>query len=141
MDIDSPEWIMLDLPADFKYLETVSSMLQTVLNRMDDQSQNSQSHFAIKLAVHEACSNIIEHAYHGNPGRIKVDVHLHTSPKKIVVELTDQGDAAVISNFVKPNLEEPKIRGYGMFLIEQLIDKVEYFREGGTNRWILVKKM
>ncbi len=139
-NMDKPEFIMLDIPADLKYLETISNVLDIVLERIDEQPKDPQSHFAVKLSAHEACANIVEHAYHGKPGRIKVEILLFPVSKKIVINLSDQGDEAVL-NYDRPNFEQPQIRGYGLYLIQQLVDKVEYFREGGTNRWSLAKAL
>ncbi len=139
--ITSSETIKLAIPADVKYLETVSTILQSVLDRIEARQAVSQAEFGIKLAVHEACVNIIEHAYHGNPGQIQIEIQVSQAPPKIVIELTDQGDAAVESNFVQPNLDEPQIKGYGLFLIRNLVDEVKYVRNGGSNQWRLVKTL
>ncbi len=136
-----PETIKLEVPADVKYLETVAMVLQSVIERMDGRSKDALAEFGIKLAVHEACSNIIEHAYHGQPGQIQIEIHVSHSPSKIVVVLSDQGDAADESSFVPPNLEEPQVKGYGLYLMKQLLDQVDYSRSGETNQWILVKTM
>ncbi len=109
-DSDKPELILLDIPADIKYLETVTSVLGAVLKRIDEQEKEPQSHFAVKLSVHEACANIIEHAYHGNPGRIKAQIFLYLLSKKIVIELFDQGDAAELSHTGTLKIEQPQIR-------------------------------
>lgn len=140
-DMDQPETILLEVPADLKYLETITSMLQAILLRFDEQPKDSQTHFALKLTVHEACTNIIEHAYHGNPGKIRVEILLYLLAKKIVIDLSDQGDATDLSKFESPDLTQPQVRGYGLYLMKQLVDQVDYFREGGTNRWRLQKAL
>jgi serine/threonine-protein kinase RsbW len=138
--MDNPEVVILDIPAETKYLETVSGLIDSTLERMDQPTKDPQANFAIKLSVHEACTNIIEHAYHGNPGRIRIAISLYqTAARKIIIELSDQGDAAIIAKFKQPDLDHPQIKGYGLFLMKQLVDTVEYIRDGGTNRWKLVK--
>jgi|WetSurMetagenome_2_1015567.scaffolds.fasta_scaffold299215_2 serine/threonine-protein kinase RsbW len=136
---DTPEIITLDVPADAKYLETIASVIDSTFGRMDQPPNDPQANFAIKLSVHEACTNIIEHAYHGNPGRIRMDISLYQVARQIIIELSDQGDAAIVNKFKQPNLDQPQIKGYGLYLMKQLVDKVEYTRDGSTNRWKLVK--
>ncbi len=133
--------IKLEIPADVKYLETVSTLVETALNKTHENARDSQVMFAVKLAVHEICVNIIEHAYHGRTGTIQIFVHLVQSPPKIVVELCDQGDPADPAKFVPPNLEEPQVKGYGLYLVKNLVDSVDYSRTGGTNQWTIIKAM
>ncbi len=135
------ETIKLEIPADVKYLETVTTLVETALNKTHKNAKDPQVLFAVKLAVHEICVNIIEHAYHGSSGTIQILVQVVQSPPKIVVELCDQGDAADPANFVDPNLEEPQVKGYGLYLVNNLVDHVDYTRNGGTNQWTLVKIM
>ncbi len=134
-----PNTIKLEIPADLKYLDTVAMMVETVANQANGTREDSLVTSALKLAVHEICVNIIEHAYHGRPGKIQISFQIANPPAKIVVELCDQGDAANVANFVQPNLEEPQVKGYGLYLVKNLVDNVDYSRIGGTNQWTLVK--
>lgn len=138
MKNNETEKVILDIPANIKYLETISACLNAVLDR-GPAPKVAHSRFAITLAVHEASVNIIEHAYHGRTGRIKVEIEVFSSSDKIVVELLDQGAAAELGHLSELNLAEPQTKGYGLVLINQLVDKVQYTREKGINRWKLVK--
>lgn len=131
----------LEISADFKYLESVSGWVETVLAQVEGVGEDPQAVFALKLAVHEICVNIIEHAYHGKQGLIRISFQITHPPPKIVVQLCDQGDAADAANFVEPNLEEPQVKGYGLYLVKNLVDNVEYTRNGGTNQWTLMKAL
>ncbi len=133
--------IHLEIPADFKYLETVSGWVEMALGQVEGAGEDAQALFALKLAVHEICVNIIEHAYHGKQGLIQISFHVTHPPPKIVVQLCDQGDAADAANFVEPNLEEPQVKGYGLYLVKNLVDNVEYTRNGGANQWTLMKAL
>ncbi len=113
--------------------------VQTLLNRMNEEGSDSEVLFSLKLAVHEICVNIIEHAYHGRPGQIQISFHMSHTPPKITVTLLDQGDPADPANFVQPNLEEPQVKGYGLYLVKNLVDYIDYSRNGGTNQWTLMK--
>jgi serine/threonine-protein kinase RsbW len=90
--------------------------------------------------VHEACANIIEHAYRFSEGRIAVHISLCEQPDSIVIDLFDTGEKAVLDEVRPPNLNEPQIKGYGLFLIQQLMDSVEYLSEAEGNHWRLEKK-
>jgi len=134
----TPELIRLEIPAHQKYLEIVSVCLQAVLERAPGLDDAEEQIFAVKLAVHEACANIIEHAYRSSEGRIKVQITLQD--QSIVIDLFDTGVKATLSDVRPPNLEEPQIKGYGLFLMQQLMDSVDYLAEEDCNHWRLVKK-
>jgi len=97
--------------------------------------------YAIQLAADEASSNIIEHAYKGRTGQIQMTIDLLENPCELAIELHDTGKAASLENVKQPNLEEPQEKGYGLFLMQQLMDSVEYFPEEGNNRWRLTKRL
>jgi serine/threonine-protein kinase RsbW len=85
--------------------------------------------YAIKLAVDEACTNIIEHAYGGEDlGDIECTCNLEED--KLTVILRDWGktfdpDIVPDPNFDVP-LEELKTRGAGLFFIRKSMDSVHF---------------
>ncbi|MBK8988817.1 MAG: ATP-binding protein [Chloroflexi bacterium] len=95
--------------------------------------------YNIELAVHEACTNIVEHAYAGISGRIEIAFTLLEEPRQFIIELHDRGQSFNLADVVAPNFEQPQTSGYGLFLVHQLMDEVAYFPEPGNNRWRLVK--
>ena len=94
----------------------------------------------LKTAVSEACINAIEH---GNrfgvtrPVKIRMKVH----KKVICIEIEDAGqgfDGAAVKPVLEKKLAgaEPA-RGWGVFLIQELVDEVEYVpgkKQGNTTR-------
>lgn len=79
----------------------------------------------LKTAVSEATMNAIEHGNHGDPAKL-VGVDVLASTKRILVRIRDQGSAPVPAALI-PNLEaklagEQGPRGWGLFLIEKMVD-------------------
>jgi len=99
----------------------------------------------IVLAVDEACTNIIKHAYKYSPeGNIKIK--LTYSDKKIVVEITDHGASFHPDAVPKPDLkkyfEEKRVGGLGMYLMKSLMDDIHYKSiPGKFNQVLLTKKL
>jgi len=99
----------------------------------------------IVLAVDEACTNIIKHAYQYSPdGDIKIK--LTYSDKKIVVEITDHGASFHPDAVPKPDLkkyfEEKRVGGLGMYLMKSLMDDIHYKSiPGKFNQVLLTKKL
>jgi serine/threonine-protein kinase RsbW len=70
----------------------------------------------IRLAVTEACTNVVRHAYDGDDGPI--DVLMRPSHRRLEVVISDRGRGMAPS----PDLEGP---GLGLPLIAALADNVE----------------
>jgi anti-sigma regulatory factor (Ser/Thr protein kinase) len=108
--------------------------------RMDDNMTS-----AFKLAVDEACTNIITHGYKGmKPGPIKLT--LEREYNKIKLAIYDEGktfdpDDAEAAD-IESDWEERKIGGLGLFLIREMVDDIHY-KSGPDkgNLLILTKKL
>jgi serine/threonine-protein kinase RsbW len=94
----------------------------------------------VQLAAHEVCTNIVEHAYAGNPdGCIAITLTLHPDPPQMTIDFRDTGRTFDLACVPTPNLDEMRERGYGLFLIYNLMDTVEYTPHAEGNHWHLVK--
>ncbi|MFU8812735.1 MAG: ATP-binding protein [Balneolaceae bacterium] len=97
----------------------------------------------ITLAVDEAATNIIKHAYKFDSSR-KVDLSLTFEPEKICIILSDQGRNFTLQAFNKPDIEKQvkskKRGGMGVYMIHSLMDQVRYASDGDTNEIIMCKK-
>jgi serine/threonine-protein kinase RsbW len=131
--------VRLELPAIHKYLNVIGACIRAMLDREQSLPEQDSLFYNIELAVHEACTNIVEHAYAGISGRIDIALTLLEEPRQFIVELHDRGQSFNLADVVSPNLEQPQTSGYGLFLVHQLMDEVTYYPKPGDNRWILVK--
>jgi serine/threonine-protein kinase RsbW len=103
---------------------------------------NNEILYDIQLAVDEACTNIITHGYQDlNPGSIILDLEIELD--KLTVFLTDFGHAFEPGSAPMPDihapLEERKLGGYGLFLIQQTMDQTDYQVTEDGNKMILTK--
>lgn len=130
----------LDIPATFKYLTIISNSLTAVLEHVDELPNRDVLTYNIILAVHEVCTNIVEHAYAGKDGRIKISICLDEKPDRIVVDVYDKGQQFDFDLTPTPNLDEALVRGYGLFLVRELVDEVSYYPSAEQNHWRLMKK-
>lgn len=85
--------------------------------------------FELKLAVDEACTNIIQHGYKGmDPGSIVLAFRIE--PDRILVQITDFGHAFEPASAPAPDLnaalEDRELGGLGLFLIYQTMDNIDY---------------
>ncbi len=96
----------------------------------------------IRLAVDEAYTNIIKHAYKNDEHK-SVDIKLGYNSKQFWISLLDTGDAFDPSDYSKPDvrqkIKEKKRGGVGVYLIRKLMDSVEYQTKGSVNEIRMTK--
>lgn len=85
--------------------------------------------YAVQLAVDEACSNIIDHAYGGEGvGELECSVAIQDDGLKVI--LRDQGRPFDPKKIPPPKIEIPleelKPRGVGYFLMTKMMDRIDY---------------
>lgn len=89
----------------------------------------------IKLALDEAVTNVIQYAYPGTTGDIRIDIECENRELKITI--TDKGIAFNPLENKEPDvtlpLEERPIGGLGIFLVKQLMTDVSYQRSDRYN--------
>ena len=97
---------------------------------------------SLRLAVDEACANVIEHAYQGDP-KEEMDLSMTIEPTRVIVRIRDRGHPFDRKAYRRPNVLElsrnRKSGGLGVAIIRRLMDEVEYLTEEGINEIRLVK--
>ena len=87
----------------------------------------------IQLAVDEAVTNIIKHAYKGENKNNIIKIELEYKNKKFLIHLYDNG-IKVDKKDIKPrSLDNIKPGGLGIYFIDQLMDETKYLK---SNKWI-----
>jgi anti-sigma regulatory factor (Ser/Thr protein kinase) len=98
--------------------------------------------FDLKLAVEEACTNVIEHAYSRKGGELTVCFDVCGPDASITV--TDHGRPFAPDEVALPDLslplEERPVGGLGLFLMQQLMDDVRFEFSADGNRLSMVKR-
>ncbi len=135
--------IRIDIPATHQHLNVLGACLNALLERIDALSDREMLTYNLELALHETCTNIVEHAYDScQDGRIRASLSVVDQPRRqLVVDLHDSGRSFDINGVRHPNLDSAQIHGYGLFLMRQLLDEVIYTPSKGNNHWRLVKNL
>jgi serine/threonine-protein kinase RsbW len=110
-------------------LESLSVFRQFISDCCTSSNVPKEAVFDLKLAVDEACTNIIEHGYKGmDPGSIILS--LRVEPDRVLVRITDFGHIFEPADAPKPDveaaLEDRELGGLGLFLIYQTMDNIDY---------------
>jgi len=94
----------------------------------------------IVLAVDEACSNIIRHAYENEKGK-PIDVSFILDQSYLTIKLCDYGKCIDLQHIKARNLDEVRPGGLGLYLISSVMDSLEFQRSDEGNITIMKKKL
>lgn len=128
-------------PGRYTSLEEISDY---VAKAAKDAGLDSKAIYAVRLAVDEACTNIIEHAY-GGEGLGKIECSYAVDSDALTIKLRDWGKTFDPSNVPKPDfdvpLEDLEPRGAGLYFMRNMMDEVQFlFNRGKGNLLVMVKK-
>ncbi|MCK7607725.1 anti-sigma B factor RsbW [Geobacillus stearothermophilus] len=126
--------VQLSIPADAQFLDIVRLALYGLAAKMGFSYEEIED---MKVAVSEACNNVVLHAYNGRSGDIHLRFEMSADALSIVIKDEGKGfdykraikQAASLSG--KP-LQDVKVGGLGLFLMEALMDDVRVTTKGGT---------
>ena len=99
----------------------------------------------LKTAVGEATMNAMEHGSEYRDDR-PVSIKVLQAEDSVLVQVTDRGGGTALPPAEAPNLEaklagEQKPRGWGLFLIEKMVDEARVTGEGGKRTLELVLRL
>ncbi len=109
--------------------ENLSEIRDFIRSAAADIGISSDRTENIVLAVDEACTNIIKHAYKFYPDG-EILIKLRCAGSKFTIELIDYGSSFDPENVPVPDIkrfyEQHKVGGLGIYLMKTLMDDVKY---------------
>jgi serine/threonine-protein kinase RsbW len=134
--------IRLTIPAKPEYI-TLGRLALTGIARLRAEPLSQEVLGDLKLALTEACTNSVRHAYGEAEGLVEIVYELHAD--RLVVEVSDHGEGfAPRGAPASPALdgEELSEGGLGIAIIEALADELEIGGgERGGSRLRFVKRL
>lgn len=133
---NNSDFIEMKVPAKPEYVGVVRLTVSGIANRMGYAYDDIED---IKIAVAEACTNVVNHAYEGDEeGHMTVGCGVYADRMELMV--ADRGKSfnlrqlreqlgPITSSHSVSDLNEG---GLGLFLIESLMDRVEISNESGV---------
>lgn len=133
----------LIVPGEFEHLTEIATFIAAAAR---EAGLNDDDVFHVEMAVDEACSNIIEHAYAVYPGSIDLSC-ISTDPGQLQVVIRDTGrpfDPDLVPPpqvDAPPDLETLNEGGLGLYFMRKLMDEVRFeFVPGQGNTLTMVKR-
>lgn len=129
----------LTIPSSTRHLEEVRHFVESHAVEADFTTEAVQQ---LKIAVDEACTNVIEHAYGGDANQA-IDIAVIIQNDRFTIRIRDEGRAFDPSAYHEPNIFEFAKRrragGFGVHIMHRLMDHVEYRQRGKVNECCLTK--
>jgi serine/threonine-protein kinase RsbW len=131
--------VRLSFPAKAEYI-TLGRLALTGIARLGAAPFSEELLGDVKLALTEACTNSVRHAYDDGTGAVSIAYELHLD--RLVVEVVDDG-RGFDNRRARPDSEdELNEGGLGIAIIEALTDQLEIGRgSAGGSRLRFVKRL
>lgn len=114
------------LPASLGELSGLRGLLRGLFPAVSDSPPPEDSVVKAELGLVEAFTNIVRHVYNGS-GDFGVLVRMELFPHGVCLRLEHDGPFFAPANVSAPAVEELPESGYGLFLISQCFETVDYF--------------
>ena len=117
---DGGRVVRLTIPAKPEYI-TLSRLALSGLARVRTFPEDTLAD--LKLALTEACSNSVRHAYADDEGH--VDISFELLDDRLIVEVADDGSGFELGDTAQNGDEELSEGGLGIAIIRSIADEVE----------------
>lgn len=111
------ETIRMEIVSNPQYVSVVRLTTSGIANKIGFCLEDIED---IKVAVSEACTNAIKHSLDD-----KFYVEYTIFKDGLTIEIIDNGKGYNVDSVDKPNLEQLKESGLGLFIIQSLMDDVK----------------
>ncbi|MFO7891180.1 MAG: ATP-binding protein [bacterium] len=129
----------LKIPSNTENLEIIRNFVSGIARKVGFKKDDIHK---IELAVDEACTNVIQHAYKDKTKK-PIDVAIKLDFEKLSIIITDRGEGFDFKEIDVPDMEEYlaelRVGGLGIYLMRTLMDEVDYKKSKGKNQVRMVK--
>ena len=131
----------LVIPSQTRYLNLVTNLAKraSTVAGLDDATAAK-----VSIAVDEAVTNIILHAYKNDPGQ-RVEVELRFVPNSLEVHLWHTGHGLREDQVSLPDPNEyvrrPRKGGLGLLLMSRFMDEVRFSENGNRSECCMIKRL
>lgn len=129
------------IPARAEFVDLIRLMLYGIASKMKFSFEEIED---MKVAVSEAVNNAVVHAYGGGDGEI--DVTFGMADDELTIQVRDRGISFEPGEALEPaslkgkTMDEIQSGGLGLYLMQALMDRVEWKQEGGTSVTLAKKR-
>jgi serine/threonine-protein kinase RsbW len=144
---ESADKLLIQTPGYGSYLAYIRAMVGDLARKFGfDEGEVAK----IEMAVDEACTSVVRHAY--SPDKewcwqqrepeIRLDIRVEES--RLIIEINDHGQRFDFANYRPPKMEdhlrETKPGGYGIPIMRNFMDEVQYSSNDQTGNTLRMVK-
>ena len=133
--------VEITVPADLKFLELVVTLVSKMAQLAGLKEKDV---FNIELAVDEACTNVIMHAFEKDNSESYTVVCL-IDDASFTIEVNDRGKFFDFDSVPEPevqaSIDDRKVGGLGIYLIRQIMDEVMFNQEPDGLKRLVMRKL
>lgn len=144
-DKDKTNYIMNELHYVISSnMESVILFSETLQAECHNNGLSEQVSAEVRLAIVEALNNVVEHSFKSQ-SQHEIDIYITFYTDKIRVRFTDNGRpnpngvTPVNLNMNPDDIMDLPEGGYGLNIIHQIMDEVNYTRKNNINMMTLIK--
>ena len=120
-------------------LEAAAQAREWIAERAKQARLSRETVSDLKLALTEAITNVVRHSYDDEPGH-QIILSWAVDDETLTLTIRDFGRPFDASNYQSPDLSELQTGGYGIFLIQSLMDEVRYDTSSGLGTTLTLVK-
>lgn len=126
--------INISLPSKPEYVSVARLTASYIASQMNFDIEEIED---IKLAVGEACNNVVLHSGSEQTYEMKI-TNLFS---ELQIEIMDQGKGFEVDAYKQPSIENLQENGMGLFIIQSLMDDVKIETKNGIGTKIVMRKI
>lgn len=112
----SSQIIKMEISSNPEYVSIIRLTVSGIANKIGFSIDDIED---IKVAISEACTNAIKHSTNEI-----FYITFKILENGLYIEIEDRGRGYDVNSLPKPDLENPKENGLGLFIIQALMDEV-----------------
>src|SRR5262245_59636455 len=117
-----------EFSSDLSQLAALRTLVAEACARAWGAREDDAAVRALQLALVEAATNVIRHAYQGETGQPLLLV-IDAAADRVIATLYHQGRAFDPEAVAPPAFDGSRTGGFGIYLMKQLADEVSFFRD------------
>jgi serine/threonine-protein kinase RsbW len=134
------EFFRLSIPSQTRYLNLVTGLAKraSLVAGMDDATAAK-----VSIAVDEAVTNVIIHAYHGEANH-QVDIEIRFLAGALEIRIWNNGaglkDGEVVLPDPREYVKHPRKGGLGLLLMSRFMDEIHFLEVDGRSECRMLKR-
>jgi len=132
------EEIRLTFPRKVSYLCFATSISKQICQQIQKYREDKSFASDVELCVSEACTNAIKYGRSRDREDV-ISLYFQIHEDKLIIKVQDKGSGFNLNSLPDPDIENLPDRGYGLYIIRNKMDDVQYSQTKKGNYLTMMK--